>query len=116
MLPKDSRALDSKVGPRSTVQLEPHTATLQDIEDDSNCSSETEDESPLETTTDFPQRRMTPQFARQKAADLSYEIGALVKIKERLERQRERLIAMYYTHWSESASDAQVFFLPCLIT
>ena len=96
------------MAPRSTIQLKPHTPTLQDIDDDSNCSSETEDESPqaLETTTDIPQRRMSPQFARQKAADLSYEIGALVKIKERLERERERLISMYYTDWSES--DAQV--------
>jgi histone deacetylase complex regulatory component SIN3 len=37
-------------------------------------------------------RRMTPQLARQKALDLSYEIGALNKIKERLERQRETLL------------------------
>ena len=94
------------MAPRSTIQLKPYTPTLQDIDDDSNCSSETEDESPLETTTDIPQRRMSPQFARQKAANLSYEIGALVKIKERLERERERLISMYYTDWSES--DAQV--------
>jgi hypothetical protein len=35
---------------------------------------------------------MTPQHARQKAYDLSCEIGALIKIKERLERQRERLL------------------------
>ena len=116
MLPKESRLPDSKVGHGATVLLEPHTPTLQNIDNDSNCGSETEDESPLEATADFPQHMMTPQFARQKAADLSYEIGALVKIKERLERQRERLITKYYTHWSESASDAQVFFLPCLLT
>ena len=111
MLPKESRLLDSKVGTQAT---EPHTPSVQAISDDSNdCSSETEDESLLETTTDFPKHRMTPQFARQKAADLSYEIGALVKIKEQLERQHERLITKYYTDWSESASDAQVFFSPC---
>jgi len=40
-------------------------------------------------------RRMTAQLARQKAFDLSCEIGALKKIQERLERQRERLITMY---------------------
>ena len=115
MLPKESprRLLDSKVG---TWPTEPHTPSVQAIGDDSNCGSETEDESLLETTTDFPKHRMTPQFARQKAAGLSYEIGALVKIKERLERQRERLITKYYTDWSESPSDAQVFFSPCLIT
>lgn len=37
-------------------------------------------------------RRMTPRLARQKASELSYEIGALKKIQERLERQRERLL------------------------
>lgn len=37
---------------------------------------------------------MTPEFAQQKALELSYEIGALIKIKERLEEQRE-LYLMY---------------------
>jgi hypothetical protein len=39
---------------------------------------------------------MTPQLARQKAFNLSYEIGALKKTQERLERKRERLL-MYMT-------------------
>ena len=113
MLTKESDLLDSEVGTRPT---EPHTPSAQAIGDDSNCGSETEDESLLETTTDFPKHRLTPQFARQKAADLSYEIGALVKIKERLERQRERLFTKYYTDWFQSANGAQVFFFPCLMT
>jgi hypothetical protein len=38
------------------------------------------------------QRRMTPQLARQKVSNLSYEIGVLKKIQERLERRRERFL------------------------
>jgi hypothetical protein len=37
-------------------------------------------------------RRMTAQLARQKVSDLSYEIGVLKKLQERLERRRERFL------------------------
>jgi hypothetical protein len=46
---------------------------------------------------------MTPQLARQKASDLSYEIGALIKIKERLERERENVL-MYIMKGVNSSS------------
>jgi hypothetical protein len=53
------------------------------------------DHNPSKSQSQQPQLRrqhMTPQLAQQKASDLSYEIGALKKIQERLERQRERLL------------------------
>jgi hypothetical protein len=46
---------------------------------------------------------MTPKLARQKAFDLSYEIGALKKIQERLERQREKLL-IYWSNEQKSSS------------
>lgn len=50
------------------------------------------------------QPSMTPQLARQKASDLSYEIGALLKIKERLERQRESLLMYCMSDVNSSSS------------
>ena len=96
--------------------LELHTTqTVQDNDNYNSTSSELES---LLDTTEFPlsarnhttgggpsqphqqhlqRRRMTPQLARPKAADLSYEIGALKKIQERLERKREKLLTTYCT-------------------
>lgn len=94
--------------PEVTIpMLKPHTQTAQDADDYDTGS---EFESLLDTMTpqlaaqdtddynygsEIEARDMTPQLARQKAAELSYEIGALLKIKERLERQRERLLITY---------------------
>lgn len=64
------------------------------------------DHSPFESQSQLQplrqlEQRMTPQLARQKACDLSYEIGALKKIQERLERQRERML-MYCMNGGKS--------------
>jgi hypothetical protein len=111
MLQPPSRLPGLEVSIRPTPTLKPHTQFVQDNASD-DYQSDTEPESLFDTTvTEFSlsatsghsqshvrhRRRMTPLIARQKAAELSYEIGALVKIKERLERKREKLLTTYCT-------------------
>ena len=80
MLLEPSCLPNSKV---TTPMVKTHTQIAHDIEDYTSDSD-------FKSTLD-----MTPHLAQQKAEDLSYEISALIKIKERLEQQRERLIFMY---------------------
>ena len=86
---------DDKPGPESRDNSSTELDT--DSEPQVHLTARDQARGPFKLQSPLVRRRpMTPQLARQKASDLSYEIGALKKIQERLERKRERLL-MYLT-------------------